>query len=806
MNRGNNFFIFFLISCFVHLIVGYILVQSSFHAKIEEPKIVSLELIQIDNVTNQTGTKHKSNAFNQSKPNLFTKNLPGHSPIKGFRSHNAKQLLNNFQAQNIPDKNNSTRVSNNSKSSDIKTQTLVGQQSQVQQSSQTQALPKKISPFAAKAQEFEQKYKQNTNNSVRKQSFSTRKSVNTINNASKNNINHNKPFHNSEVKKVSSIAMRAKEFEQKSKNGSQDNSTNIYNNTGNQVSNSKLSSLDKNNNTHKLQNNHTDNTKLPQKVDNLLTKTPTKLSKDANNQPIKEELQHKPAPPVQSKIVAAKTLQDSQPANIIPHDVKTNIATREQEISSTAQPSIKKFDNTNPQLLHDTNIETTSTTTGSSKTKSTFEHNTIDAEKTLSKLPVAPYTDGDIKRRDDHEIIPQAEQKVYLQPEKQIRTEQPVAKLDKLNTEISEAEQTPATNTLIEKNNDASTASSPQNVAADTAINHNANNNAVTELDTNKLLLKSETINPEKINQHDTKLVKNAADTTSNDQFMAIDAMLKISNNSKQQLLTQSADNTNPDVQDVIHNRSQSLETEPHDHIQPESNNKQLYNKQMEILSPTNSESNTDTIATEIKNHNKHSAPEENIKVNKDSSLVVSNSNIKTAQSKKPQEQQTTKTLNTQQTNNTSQAVAQNKDVKSPNSHSIPNNLNQKPLSPTPSSGNSRLPYSDSGPFHKLDVKSENSISYADTIRTQIQTHWNHTIGAVPGISVILRLTLQPDGNIKNIEEISAHCPGNNTAVCKAFIQNTKRSIWAAAPLQNLPIDKYELWQQLTFEFAPESQ
>ncbi|QES95756.1 hypothetical protein [Orientia tsutsugamushi] len=97
-----------------------------------------------------------------------------------------------------------------------------------------------------------------------------------------------------------------------------------------------------------------------------------------------------------------------------------------------------------------------------------------------------------------------------------------------------------------------------------------------------------------------------------------------------------------------------------------------------------------------------------------------------------------------------------------------------------------------------------NSTSYTDTIKYQIQAHWNHTIGFIPGISTVLMVTLTLDGTIENITDISHNCPNNNTTVCNIFIQNVKRAIWAASPFQELPKEEYNAWQQLVLEFNPE--
>ncbi|WP_252831267.1 hypothetical protein [Orientia tsutsugamushi] len=102
------------------------------------------------------------------------------------------------------------------------------------------------------------------------------------------------------------------------------------------------------------------------------------------------------------------------------------------------------------------------------------------------------------------------------------------------------------------------------------------------------------------------------------------------------------------------------------------------------------------------------------------------------------------------------------------------------------------------------NTNNTNSTSYTDAIKYQIQAHWNHTIGFIPGISTVLMVNLTLDGTIENITDISHNCPNNNTTVCNVFIQNVKRAIWAASPFQELPKEEYNAWQQIVLEFNPE--
>lgn len=104
----------------------------------------------------------------------------------------------------------------------------------------------------------------------------------------------------------------------------------------------------------------------------------------------------------------------------------------------------------------------------------------------------------------------------------------------------------------------------------------------------------------------------------------------------------------------------------------------------------------------------------------------------------------------------------------------------------------------------RQNTNNTNSTSYTDAIKYQIQAHWNHTIGFIPGISTVLMVNLTLDGTIENITDISHNCPNNNTTVCNVFIQNVKRAIWAASPFQELPKEEYNAWQQLVLEFNPE--
>ncbi|KJV56900.1 hypothetical protein OCHUTO_0274 [Orientia chuto str. Dubai] len=105
---------------------------------------------------------------------------------------------------------------------------------------------------------------------------------------------------------------------------------------------------------------------------------------------------------------------------------------------------------------------------------------------------------------------------------------------------------------------------------------------------------------------------------------------------------------------------------------------------------------------------------------------------------------------------------------------------------------------------NKQNASNIDSTNYTDAIKYQIQAHWNHTIGFIPGISTVLMINIALDGNIEKITDISCNCPDNNTTVCNLFVQNIKRAIWAASPFQELPKEEYNTWQQLVLEFSPE--
>jgi hypothetical protein len=70
---------------------------------------------------------------------------------------------------------------------------------------------------------------------------------------------------------------------------------------------------------------------------------------------------------------------------------------------------------------------------------------------------------------------------------------------------------------------------------------------------------------------------------------------------------------------------------------------------------------------------------------------------------------------------------------------------------------------------------------------------------------IIIKASIDENGFINsNIEELSKSEKYNETDALKASINNVKRAIDLCSPLRNLPVDKYEIWKDVTLSFDGE--
>jgi len=94
------------------------------------------------------------------------------------------------------------------------------------------------------------------------------------------------------------------------------------------------------------------------------------------------------------------------------------------------------------------------------------------------------------------------------------------------------------------------------------------------------------------------------------------------------------------------------------------------------------------------------------------------------------------------------------------------------------------------------------SISDLESIRSQISSKWN--TAAFSGNSenksmqVTIIILLDRGGNVTDVNPVSSSGGGKTYQV---FVESAIRAIRMASPLQNLPAEKYDVWQEIEFSF-----
>lgn len=105
------------------------------------------------------------------------------------------------------------------------------------------------------------------------------------------------------------------------------------------------------------------------------------------------------------------------------------------------------------------------------------------------------------------------------------------------------------------------------------------------------------------------------------------------------------------------------------------------------------------------------------------------------------------------------------------------------------------------GPY---DKSPQLSISIEDDIRRQLSECWTPPSGGMDAanMAVLLKIDLEKDGTVTNVEVVEKPNIGNER-VARASIDAAIRAVKKCSPLQNLPIDSYETWRELEFNFDP---
>jgi outer membrane biosynthesis protein TonB len=112
------------------------------------------------------------------------------------------------------------------------------------------------------------------------------------------------------------------------------------------------------------------------------------------------------------------------------------------------------------------------------------------------------------------------------------------------------------------------------------------------------------------------------------------------------------------------------------------------------------------------------------------------------------------------------------------------------------SKNNSKGDYNDEYPL---------SITEKLLIKNQIRKHWREPAGAtnLEAIKIILHISIEKSGIIDSVVVKSIICPLSSNEMCNLIEESTLRAIKKASPLQNLSLDRYDVWKEFDIEFIP---
>ncbi len=105
----------------------------------------------------------------------------------------------------------------------------------------------------------------------------------------------------------------------------------------------------------------------------------------------------------------------------------------------------------------------------------------------------------------------------------------------------------------------------------------------------------------------------------------------------------------------------------------------------------------------------------------------------------------------------------------------------------------------------QFDENKPLSISEHNAIKQQIERNWNKPPGSTDaaGALITLRISLKSDGAVEKVVESSRQCSAIGSILCDAIVESAKRAVWKASPLQNLSVERYDVWGELELPFAP---
>ena len=105
----------------------------------------------------------------------------------------------------------------------------------------------------------------------------------------------------------------------------------------------------------------------------------------------------------------------------------------------------------------------------------------------------------------------------------------------------------------------------------------------------------------------------------------------------------------------------------------------------------------------------------------------------------------------------------------------------------------------------EYDEDSPLSITEKMLVKGQIEKNWRPPAGAdnLDEVRVVLHMTLEKNGEVKDVVVTKIICPINSSITCKLTAESAIRAVRKASPLENLLPERYDTWKEFNLIFDP---
>lgn len=105
----------------------------------------------------------------------------------------------------------------------------------------------------------------------------------------------------------------------------------------------------------------------------------------------------------------------------------------------------------------------------------------------------------------------------------------------------------------------------------------------------------------------------------------------------------------------------------------------------------------------------------------------------------------------------------------------------------------------------EYDEDSPLSITEKLLVKGQIEKNWRPPVGLekLSDVRVLLHMNLEKNGEIKEVIVKNIICPLNSENTCKLTAESAIRAVRQSSPIENLPLDRYDIWKEFDLIFDP---